>query len=284
MSYGGARGPFGQVVPVVEFAHWTRLLKEPVSSIEPVAALVDEADLCEALQVFAGHFGAVPIRWATGLPIARDPRDSTGQTPLLGPDGKPVLGFNARADHLWTSTSKDTQFGQMVPASLEGFTQWSDAIANKVRAKTAVPEFYYGTKGASHITGETLKVEEAPMVRRVLSVRTSVNQAIRRMASLGLANDLPGLVRPGERAVVPRWANPETRVEAQATDAFQKQVAAGVPVEIAARETLGWSPELIEEMVQRRQEQQAAEAALLFGQQPGQLPEPSEAELAALER
>jgi hypothetical protein len=236
--------------PVVEFADWSRLLAEPTSAIEPVASLVDEADLCEALKVFAGHFGAVPIRFATGLPIPRDPSDPTGQTPLLGPNGRPVVGFNPRADHLWTSTSKDTSFGQLTPATLDGFVKWSDDTANKIRAKTAVPEFYYGTATASHINGETLKTAEAPMMRRVMKVRQSFTQSFRRLAGYGLAIDLG--VSPRARLVLPRWGNPETRIEAQATDAFQKQVAAGVPLKVAMRETLGWSPELVEEAMALR--------------------------------
>lgn len=250
--------PFGDVVPVVELADWKRLTAEPTSSIEPVASLVDEADLCEALKVFAGHFGAVPIRYATGLPIPRDPKDPTGNTPLLGPDGRPIVGFNARADHLWTSTSKDTTFGQLTPATLDGFVAWSKDTANKIRAKTAVPEFYYGSETASHMTGEVLKVAEAPMIRRVLAVRKSFTQGIRRIASLGLHLDVPG-IDPRAVSVLPRWANPETRIEAAATDAFQKQVIAGVPIRIAARETLGWGPDVIDEMV-RLLEATAAEA------------------------
>lgn len=232
--------------PVVEFAQWTRLQGAPTSAIEPVASLVDEADLCEALKVFAGHFGAVPNRYATGLPIPRDPRDPTGQTPLLGPDGKPVLGFNARADHMWTSTNKDTKFGQFTPATLDGFVAWSKDTTNKIRAKTAVPEFYYGTEVAGHMTGEVLKVAESPMIRRVLSVRKPLTQSWRRFLSYGLAIDVPAL-RARDRTVLPRWTNPETRIEAMLTDAFGKQVAAGVPLKIAMRETLGWSPELVQE-------------------------------------
>jgi hypothetical protein len=56
--------------------------------------------------VFAGHFGAVPIRFATGLTVPRDPKDPT--KPLLGPDGKPVIPFKPRADHFWASTRTRT--------------------------------------------------------------------------------------------------------------------------------------------------------------------------------
>ena len=89
-------------VPVVEFSRSARPIAPPTSEIERIATEVDIVDLIEGLMVFAGHFGAVPIRYGTGLDVPRDPKDPT--KPLLGPDGKPLIGFNARADHFWAST------------------------------------------------------------------------------------------------------------------------------------------------------------------------------------
>ena len=79
-------------VPVVELPSRPRLIAKPVSEIETIRTHVDMIDLIDGLMVFAGHFGAVPIRYGTGLTIPRDPKDPT--KPLLGPDGKPMLGFD----------------------------------------------------------------------------------------------------------------------------------------------------------------------------------------------
>lgn len=234
-------------VAAVEFAYRPRLLAAPISEIEPIASLVDIADLIEGVMVFAGHFGAVPIRWAKGLPVARDPKDPTGQTPLVGPDGKPVIGFNPRADHLWTSTSKDTEFGQLEPAGLASFVTWAEHVNSRIRAKTSVPGSYYGASLQSHMNAELLKTDEAPMVRRVLGMGRdgTFGQAWRRLDQLILQ-----IEDPSSRARVrPRWADPETRVEAQATDSFQKAVASGLGVRVAAEKYLGWSPELVERAV-----------------------------------
>jgi hypothetical protein len=234
-------------VGVAEFSCRPRLLAAPVSEIEPIASLVDIADLIEGLMVFAGHFGAVPIRYATGLPVPRDPKDPTGQTPLLGPNGKPVLGFNPRADHMWTSTSKDTEFGQLTPAGLASFVTWAEHVSKRIRAKTSIPGSYYGVNPESHMSAELLKTDEAPMVRRVLGLGRdgSFGQSWRRVDQMILQ-----IEDPGSRARVrPRWADPETRVESQATDSFQKVVASGVGVRAAAEKILGWDPELVERAV-----------------------------------
>lgn len=243
-------------VPVVEFQPRPRLLSKPVSEIEPIESLVDIVDLIEGLMVFAGHFGAVPIRFATGLEIPRDPKDPT--KPLMGPDGKPVMGFKPRADHFWANTSKDAKFGQLTPAAVDGLVTWAEHATGRVRAKTTVPASYYGVSAQTHMSAELLKTDEAPMVRRVLSMGRdgSMNQSWRRLGRMMLAIEDPRLARA---RVVPRWNDPETRVEAQAMDAFQKAVASGLGVRTAAEKILGWAPELVERAVAEAEAAKAAE-------------------------
>lgn len=250
-------------VAAVEFASRPRLLAAPVSEIARIASLVDIADLIEGLMVFAGHFGAVPIRFITGMPVPTDPKDPTGNTPLLGPDGQPAIGFRPRSDHTWFSTDKDTKFGQLEPAGLASFVEWAKHVSQRIRALTSVPASYYGVDPMSHMSAELLKTDEAPMVRRVLALGRdgAFGQAWRRVNRMILQ-----IEDPSSRARVrPRWADPETRVEAQATDSFQKVVASGLGVRVAAEKILGWDPELVERAVaeaEQAREQIAANARL----------------------
>lgn len=250
-------------VPVVEFACRPRLLVDPVSEIEAVASLVDIVDLIEGLMVFAGHFGAVPIRYATGLPVPRDPTDPSGQTALVGPDGKPVIGFNPRADHMWTSTEPGTKFGQLEPAGLASFVTWAEHLSQRVRAKTSIPGSYYGVGPQTHMSAELLKTDEAPMVRRVLSMGRdgAFGTAWRRILQLILMVESPGT----RARLRPRWADPETRVEAQATDSAQKLVAAGYGVRAVAEKVLGWDPELVNRAVGEGEAQEQRVALLAEG-------------------
>jgi hypothetical protein len=247
-------------VPDVEFACRPRLLTEPISEIEPITTLVDLGDLVEGLMVFAGHFGAVPIRYATGLTVARDPKDPTGQTPLLGPDGKPLIGFKPRADHFWADTNPEAKFGQLEPAGLASFVTWANHISSRIRAKTSIASTYYSLDLKSHMSAELLKTDEAPMVRRVLSMGRdgSFGQSWRRVQRYMLMIEAPS----SQARVKPRWADPETRVEAQATDSFQKVVASGVGARSAAEKILGWDPELVERAVAEAEAAKAAEAEL----------------------
>lgn len=239
-------------VPTVEFAWKPRLLAPPESEIERIASEVDIVDLVEGLMVFAGHFGAVPIRFGTGLDVPRDPKDPT--KPLLGPEGKPIIGFNARADHFWASTSKDAKFGQLTPAGLESFVTWANHASSRIRAMTAVASTYYSLDLKSHMSAELLKTDEAPMVRRVLAMGRdgAFNQAWRRVDRFILQIEDPTLANKAR--VRPRWVDPQTRIEAADMDRFQKAVASGLGVRAAAEEILGWSPDLVERAVTEAEE------------------------------
>jgi hypothetical protein len=229
------------MVPDVEFARQARLLKPPVSEIEPIETLVDISDLIDGLLVFAGHFGAVPIHYATGLTVLRDPKDPS--KPLLGPDGKPIIPFRPRADHFWGDTNPEARFGQLQPADLASFVTWAQHVGGRIRAKTSVASTYFSLDLKSHMSAELLKTDEAPMVRRVLSMGRdgTFGQSWRRLQRFMLMFEEPAT----QARVKPRWADPQTRVEAQATDSFQKVTAAGMGIAAAAEEILGWDPELV---------------------------------------
>lgn len=223
-------------VPVVEFPAQSRLLVDPVSEIEPIVSHVDIIDLIEGLMVFAGHFGAVPIRWATGLVVEEDEDGN----PVLDASGKPKIGFNPRADHLWGSTNEKAQFGQLTPASLESFVAWAQHAAMRIRSKTGIASTYLSLDLKSHMSAELLKTDEAPMVRRVLAKgkHGTYGQAWRRIMQLILQVESPAMA--SKVTVLPRWENPQTRIESQEADIFAK-LAPSLGVSTLAQKILGWS-------------------------------------------
>lgn len=245
-------------VPVVEFQSRPRLLVEPTSEVEAIESLVDIVDLADGLMVFAGHFGAVPIRWAKGLDVPRDPKDPS--KPLLGPNGKPVIGFDSRADRLWVSTSKEAQFGQLEPAALSSFVVWAEHATSRIRAKSQVASTYYSMDLKSHMSAELLKVDEAPMVRRLRAMgeRGSFGHSWRRVMRLMLAVEQPDLAGA---QIIPRWEDPATRIEALEADQFSK-LAPHLDPEVLATEVLRWSPERAAEAVKAVREERARQADL----------------------
>lgn len=243
-------------VQVVELAPRARLLVDSVSEIDPISTLVDVVDLVEGLLVFAGHFGAVPIRYATGLDVPRDPKDPT--KPLLGTDGKPVLGFKPRADHMWFNGNPAAKFGQLEPAGLASFVTWAEHAAAMVRTKTQLASTYFSLDLKSHMSAELLKTDEAPMSRRVrgMGQHGSLNSSWRRYGRMVLDIEAPG----ARVRVKPRWVDPETRIESQLVDQFTKLTASGLGVRTTAEKVLGWDRETVEAAVTEAEASRAAEA------------------------
>ena len=239
-------------VPVVELAPRARMMKEPISEIDPIASLIDIIDLVEGLLVFAGHFGAVPIRYAKGIDIPRDPKDPT--KPLLGADGKPLVGFNPRADHMWFG-GKDTDFGQLEPAGLASFVTWAEHASAKVRAKTALASTYFSLDLKSHMSAELLKTDEAPMVRRIrrMGEAGSLNHSWRRLGQWILAIESPGK----QYRVQPRWEDPETRIESLMVDMVVKLSTAGMGIQTVAEQLLDWDKETIQKAVEEYDNREA---------------------------
>lgn len=236
-------------VPVVEFAHRSRLIVDPVSELEPIVTALDIVDLVEGLMVFAGHFGVVPIRWGTGLTIPKDPKNP--EMPLLDSDGKPMIGMKNRSDHFWGDTNPAAKFGQLEPAGLASFVTWAEHASAKVRAQTKLPSSYFSLDLKSHMSAELIKTDEAPMVRRVRGIgeQGPLNAAWRRLH--GYILDIEGVTTRGR--VKARWENPETRIDSQLVDQFQKLVASGMGVETVAKQLLGWDPATVELAVKEAQ-------------------------------
>lgn len=235
-----SEGPGPVSVPVVEFQSRPRLLAKPMSELEPICTFVDIIDLIEGLMVFAGHFGAVPIRWATGLEPLKDPKDPSKLA--LGSDGKPIVGFNPRADHMFVNTNPEGKFGQLTPAGLEQFVQWAEHASQRIRAQSSVASTYYSMDLKSHMSAELLKTDEAPMVRRINAMGRdgSFGQGWRRVDRKILEVEAPELAALRVRG---RWADPQTRIESVDADTFAK-LAPHLGAQVLAEEVLDWSPEM----------------------------------------
>lgn len=78
----------------------------------------------------------------------------------------------------------------------------------------------------------------------------SLNASWRRLGRWILA-----IESPATRAKVqPRWLDPETRIESQTVDQFQKLIASGLGVRATAEKILGWDRETIDAAVDEAQE------------------------------
>lgn len=108
------------------------------------------------------------------------------------------------------------------------------------------------------MSAELLKTDEAPMVRRVngMGPHGSLNQSWRRLGQWILAIESPST----RTSVKPLWEDPETRIEAQLVDQFQKLTASGLGVPTVAEKVLGWDRPTIDQAVEEYEAAQEAKA------------------------
>lgn len=203
--------------PIVELADEIRRVgRPPVSALARIETLLDSHQMLLGLLVLGLRFGAVPIRWGSNVPV---PRDAEGK-PLRGPDGKPIMPFDFRSDKVWVST-EDTKWGTLEPADLSTIVEGITTLTREVRGVTALPPWSVGADLAGGWTGETIKASEVPLIRRVREITdTWLSSRLRTVSDHVLhVAGLPD-VRPDEVRV--SFADPETRLEAQAVDAALK--------------------------------------------------------------
>jgi hypothetical protein len=223
-------------VPVVEISDRQRLLKPPQSRLLDVAPLQDGSDKILADLIIAASFGAVPVRTATGLEFKTN---SEGKP--VDAQGNPVRPFDVRADRVWISPKAESKFGTLEGSSLEGFVAARKAILGAYRTATRVPLNYVGElEGTSHLTGEAVKALENPLVRLINSTAKRVGPGWAKTMQFALAG-----TDFSDASVRTRWADTETKVEAQQADAANKAKEMGVPLEVVLERILGWPREVI---------------------------------------
>jgi len=231
---------FAGKVPVVELANRARLIRAPESDLKPVAPLADTHSKILADLVIAASFGAVPIRTATGIQLPRDPDT-----------GEPVSPFDVRADRAMVSENPAAKFGTLPAADLAGYVSALDVVLRDIRIITRVPQHYYGGGAGSGTSGETLKAAEASLVRRIDGALPRFGLGWRQAIGLALAIEQPALT---DAPMTVRWADTQTRVEAQQVDAAQKLEAMGVPLEIVLIEHLKMDPATVRRAMAMREE------------------------------
>jgi Phage portal protein, SPP1 Gp6-like len=224
--------PFGRV-PIVPLVNRRRLLNDGVSEIARVIPVQDAVNKTIADMLVASEFGAAPQRWATGMSVPTNP--ATGQ-PL--PDLFPNL-----VSRLWTSKSDKTNFGQFPQTDLAIFVAAIEMLVQHIASQTRTPPHYFYLRG-QFPSGESIKSAETGLVAKVRRMQRQFSDSWEEVIQLAFlaAGDVQ---RAGVVHTETLWGDPESRSEAEHTDAIVKQKALGVPDE-ALWEELGKTPQQIE--------------------------------------
>lgn len=224
--------PLG-VVPVVELRNRGRLTVDAQSDLATVTPLQDATNKILSDALVASEYAAYPQRWSTGYEVPTDPE--SGQT-------LPNAELKAAISRLWTSDDPETKFGQFQAADLSNYVALIELLVQHISSQTRVPPHYFYLSG-QFPSGESLKAAETGLVAKVRGKMRSFGETWEEVIRLAFA----ALGDPRAQAVDAEtlWRDPESRSEAELTDATLKQQALGVPT-TALWERLGYTPQQIE--------------------------------------
>lgn len=231
--------PF-DVVPMVPIENRPRLLDRCDSEIRSVIPLQDACNKLLADMLVASEFQAFRQRWATGIEIPTDPETN-----------QPIEPFKAAVDRLWISESNDTQFGEFQQADLRVFVNAIETVVQHIATQTRTPPHYFYLSG-QFPSGESIKSAETGLVSK--SRRKMVPWGDSWEEVLRLAFMIEDDPRQNAESTETIWQDPESRSEAEHTDAMVKLRALNVPDE-ALWERWGFSPTEISRFKEQREEQ-----------------------------
>ena len=231
-----------------------RIASEGRSEIAAVMSNQDAINKYRADALVASEFAAFRQRWAIGIDIPVDPET-----------GRPIEPFKPAVDRLWTFPRPDPedpnqsfpQVGEFAATELEPYKLMIETEVGHISSISRIPyHFFLGQPQAIPPSGESLKSSEAGLVRKVGRIALHLGEGweeVMRLCLLAMG-DARGRIRSAETI----WRDPETQNEAVRTDAVLKQFQAGVIDLESAQEQLGYSPEQVRQMRERRATQPPA--------------------------
>ena len=226
------KNPLGEV-PIVPFINRPNLRGEGESEI---AQMIPDQNAINKLVLdllVASEFTGFRQRWVTGLDVPNDP--DTGQ---------PIEPFQAAVDRLFVAESPDVKFGEFSVGDLANYTGAIEMLVQHIASTTRTPAHYLNGQSGSFPSGESLKATETGLVakskRKQRIFGESWEEVIR--LSFKILGDARGDIQDSETI----WRDPESRTEAEHTDAVVKMGSApiSIPQEMLWEE-LGFTPQQI---------------------------------------
>lgn len=216
--------PLG-VVPMVPLRNRSRLTVEGESELVDVVATQDRINGQLFLRALAGYFGAHRQRWAVGIKLEEDPSGNLKEP------------FDVAIDRLWASENENVKFGEFDQTDLSGYIKAIEQDVLHIAVTSRTPRHYLIEQGQSP-SGDAIRSAEAGLVAKVRRKMRPFGECFEEV--LRLARRFDGLEdAPPDSEII--WADPQTRTEAETTDAVIKQYQAGLIPSDAALAKLGYS-------------------------------------------
>ena len=201
------------------------------SQMTDIIPLVDAAARSLTNLQFAQEAHGIPRMYMTGVK----------QGDFVDEHGKPIPMFEAYFDAIHMLSEKDAKIGQLDAADLKNFETALTIYGKEAAAVTGFPARYFGLTTANPPSENTLKGEEAALVRSVEQQNSQVGVTLGWVGGLAIRFATGDWVR-GKR-VNAHWFDPGTPTVSQRADAVVKLASGERPIlsREGAWDELGWS-------------------------------------------
>ena len=222
--------PLG-VVPVVPLSNRPNLRGTGRSEIAGVIPQQNALNKLFLDMLVAAEFAAYRQRYAVGLELEVD-----------SDTGKAINPFKAGSGELWTEENPNVKFGDFEVTDLGNYVKAIETTIQHIASTTRTPPHYLLGNSGSFPSGESLAATETGLVSKARRKQRFFGESWEEVMRLGFA------VLEDPRADAPEaetiWRDPESKNEAQHTDALVKLKSLGVPDEMLW-EMWGMTPQQI---------------------------------------
>jgi hypothetical protein len=170
----------------------------------------------------------------------------TGVSLETDAQGKPVEPFNVAIDRMLFTENPNANFGEFSQTDLSGYLSAIEQKVQHIAITSRTPKHYLLPTGQEP-SGDAIKSAESGLIQKVLRKQRSFGEGFEE--ALRLARRMAG---DGESPVDSEivWADPQTRTEAEITDATIKKFQAGLVPWAQAAEDMGYSQTQIARMLE----------------------------------
>lgn len=250
--------PYG-TVPMFAFANNARTGEMGRSELRDILPLQNALNKSLMDLMVTQEFAAFSQKVIIGIETDPDPYASADPIAAAGNEQQ-LRNFALGVDRILTIADPAAKIAEFSAAALQQFTEVAEAWDTRISRTSKVPVHYLSLSG-SFPSGRALRTAEAPFVAKLEDRQRAFGNVWE--DAMRLALRIAGVQPPmGEFSVV--WRSAAPMAEEDSWDIVLQMVAAGIPVEVAVKEELGWDDDQVMRLAGALESARAAESLAMM--------------------
>lgn len=246
-------------VPVFAFANNARTGEMGRSELRDVLPLQNALNKSLMDLMVTQEFAAFSQKVIIGIETDPDPYASADPVAAAGNEAQ-LRNFALGVDRILTIADPAAKIAEFSAAALQQFTEVAEGWDTRISRTSKVPVHYLSLSG-NFPSGRALRTAEAPFVAKLEDRQRAFGNVWE--DAMRLALRMAGMPTPDEEFSVV-WRSAAPMAEEDSWDIVLQMVAAGIPVEVAVKEELGWDDDQVARLAAALDSARAAESLAMM--------------------